>query len=361
MQKDNLLIDKMLKAFDKAAYQSGKVLDPYAWWPINFLFYSPLFDEVSSRSFCADYLLLRKSKSLREIALAFQYPNAVWLALSRFISTVKTAKLKKRERMKIDLEFLKMMKFLMVGSVFCEDGLNIIWNKERIRKEIKKADWIDTRLNPNFAKLFARLHGDLLSLDEAVFWNAVCATRETHGPYPVKWKGSSAQLIVREYYNLREPKLLPFKTRFPYKAVTAYTIYNTKVRFDFPVLNDYTHNLSLVENTLAVFGFAHRGRNKEFLNEERLLFKVCEVIEKEALKISLWAEGLSEKEQVVESVKRVYYRMRPIYKLLGKKWQPSKSLLEKVRKGFPSFKPKRSVIKMTKERFYTMCDPRIDP
>lgn len=360
MKKDDLLIDRMLKAFDKATYGSGKILDPYAWWPINFLFYSPLFNKASSQSFCSDYILLRKSKTLKEIALAFQYPTAAWLALSRFIFAVKAAELKKNERAKIILEFLKMLKILMAGNIFCEDGSNLIWDEKKVKKLVRKTRWIDTNLKPNFAKLFARLHGDLLSLDEAIFWNAVCATREIHGPYSVRWKNSPCQLIVREYYNLKEQEFLPSNFSSPCKAVRTFTIYNTAVHFDFPVLNDYTHDLPLVENTMAVFGTVEKGRKKEFLDKEELVIKACNAIEKEAGKIGSWVENLSEREQVIESIKRIYYRVKPIRDLLGKRWQAPPALLEKVKKDFFSFKPKQTKLKMTRDQFYNLCDPRVD-
>lgn len=360
MKRDNLLIDRMLKAFDKATYGSGKILDPYAWWPINFLFYSPLFNKASSQSFCSDYILLRKSKTLKEIALAFQYPTAAWLALSRFIFAVKAAELKKNERIKIILEFLRILEILMTGNIFCEDKRNVIWPEDKVKKLVRETQWIDTRSNPNFVKLFARLHGDLLSIDEAIFWNAACATRETHGPYIIEWKNSLAQLIVREYYNLKEQEFLPSNLSSPYKAVRTFAIYNTTVHFDFPVLNDYTHDLPLVENTMAVLGTVEKGRKKEFLDKEELVIKACNAIEKEAGKIGSWVENLSEREQVIESIKRIYYRVKPIRDLLGKRWQAPVSLLKRVRKEFPSFKPKRTKVGMTTKQFYTLCDPRID-
>jgi hypothetical protein len=360
MKKDNLLIDRMLKAFTKSGYDSGKVLDPYAWWPINFLFYSPLFDRETSQTFCSNYKRLRKSRSLREIASAFRYPNAAWLALSRFIFAVRAARLEREERIKILSEFLKMLSFLMVGDIFCEDGRNLIWDEDKVKELVRKTQWINTDLKPNFAKLFARLHGDLLSLDEAIFWNAVCATRETHGPYSVKWRNLPRQLIVREYYNLKEPEFLPPNLSSPYEAVRTFTIYNTAVLFDFPVLNDYTHNLPLVENTMAVFGLVERGRKKEFLDTEELVIKACNTIEKATWRIGSWVENLSEREQVTESIKRVYYRVKPISNLLGKRWQAPLSFLERVKEDFSSFKPKRTSLDMTKEQFYAICDPRID-
>lgn len=361
MKRNDFLIDKMLKSFDRAAYESGKVLDPYAWWPMNFLFYSPLFDEVSSRTFCADYLLLRKSKSPKEIALSFRYPNAAWLALSRFIFAVKSTVLKKSERIKIILEFLRMTELIMTGDIFCEDKRNLIWDKSKVKKLVRETPWIDTRSNPHFAQLFARLHGDLLSLDEAIFWNAACATRETHGPYRLNWNNSPAQLIVREYYNLREPEFLPPKVSSPYQAVTTFIVYNSAVHFDFPVLNDYTHDLPLVENTLAVFGFAQRDKEKEPLNNVRTVVEACNAIEEKTVKIGTWVEGLSKREQVIGSIKRVYYRMKPIQDLLGKKWQAPESFLDSVREKFSSFKPPETKVRMTRKQFYMMCDPRVDP
>ena len=86
MKKNNLLIDKTMKAFERVAYRSGGVDDPFAWWPLNFILYMPLYMPQFTHDFRTDYWSLRKSTSLEEIAQAFQYPTALWLGLVPFLS-----------------------------------------------------------------------------------------------------------------------------------------------------------------------------------------------------------------------------------------------------------------------------------
>lgn len=350
-----------MKAFERVAYRSGGVDDPFAWWPVNFILYMPLYMSQFTRDFFSDYKLLRKSASLEKIAQAFQYPTALWLGLVPLLDGPKKAGLKKEEGIKIILEFLKMLEISMVGNIFCEDKRNIIWAKSKVNNLIKETSWLEIRLEPNFAKLFARLHSGLLSLDEAIFWNANCASREVHGPYKVKWKNTPSQLIIREYYNLNEPLFLPKSLSSPYGSVITYTIYNSGVHFNFPILNDYFHDQPLVENTKAVWGFVERNGEIEILDRKESIIRNCLLTEEKSFEIGSWVENLTRKEQVVETVNRYYYRVKPIWDLLGKDWRPPKLLIRNIKKKFSSFQPARRTGKMTKKQFYQIFDPRIDP
>jgi hypothetical protein len=359
MKKDSLLIDRALKAFDKASYQTGKAFDPFAWWPLNYINYFPLYVGQQTKNLYADYKLLRQSKSVAEIAREFGYPSAVWLNLIPFLSGTKYLGITKSERVKTFLEFLQMLEILMSGNIFCEDGRNLVWGKDQVKKLLKGADWVETKSTPDVARLFARLHGDLLCLDEAISWNANNVTREVHGPYKVSWGKAPCQLIVRDYYDLRGSEFLPPKLASPYKSVRTFTVYSSRVHFDFPVLNDYTHDLSLVANTKAVFGVAESDGQIELLTTQDRLVNSCEQIEKANSEITTWVESLSRKEQVIEGVKRHYYHAKPIRDLLGKKWQAPGFLLRKINEQFSSFVPDREVKKVTREQFYAQYDPRV--
>ncbi len=360
MKKNNLLIDKTMKAFERLSFRGIDVSDPFVWWPLNFVLYMPLYLPQFIRDFFPDYRLLRKSTPLEKIAQAFQYPTALWLGLVPLLNGSKMAGLKKEEGIKIILEFLKMLEFSMVGNIFCEDKKNIIWAKTKVKNLVKETNWLDTRSKPDFAKFFARLHSGLLSLDEAVFWNANCASREIHGPYKVKWENAPCQLIVREYYNLNEPQLLPKNLSSPYGSIITYSIYDSRVRFDFPILNDYTHDLPLIENTKAVWGFVERNGEIEVLDRKESIIRNCLLIEEKSFEIGSWAESLTKKEQVVETVNRYYYRVKPIRDLLRKDWQAPKPLLQSIRKKISSFKPVQEKKRMTKKQFHQIFDPRID-
>lgn len=201
MKKDNVLINRALKAFEKASYQTGKAYDPLAWWPFNYKIYFPLYEEKRAHDLYTDYQQLRKSKSVGEIARKFRYPSAVWLNLIPFLRDTKYLGVERNERVEILLEFLQMLEIVMVGNIFCENGRNLIWGDDQVKNYIKETNWLEIGSVKDIPKLFARLHSDLLSLDEAIFWNANNVTREVHGPYKVRWKGVPAQLIVREYYD----------------------------------------------------------------------------------------------------------------------------------------------------------------
>jgi hypothetical protein len=360
MVTSDRLINRALKAFDKASYQTGKHYDPLAWWPLNYINYFPLYVGRQTEDLYTDYQLLRQSKSVAEIAREFGYPSAVWLNLIPFLSGTKHLGVTKSERVKSLLEFLQMLEILMSGNIFCEDGQNLVWDNNQVKNFLRESSWVETGSVGNISRLFARLHGDLLSLDEAIFWNANNVTREVHGPYKITWGRTTGQLIVREYYDLDGLEFLPPGLTSPYKSVKTFTIYSARVRFDFPVLNDYTHDLSLVDNTKAVFGIAESDNGVELLNTEERLIKSCERIEKANSRITACVESLDRIEQVIEGVKRHYYHAKPIRDLLGKKWQVPEGLLINIRQQFSSFVPDTAAEKVTREQFYAQYDPRID-
>lgn len=357
--KMDKLIDKMLQALGKAAYDSGKVLDPNAWWPLNYLMYRSLFFTEYYQDFIRDFEQVKRKYSLKRIADVYKYPTAIWLTLVNLPATMKMLEYDKRKRIEITLEFIRMMKMRMAGNVFCEDNKNAVWGNEKIGQVMKTAKWMDASEDRELVRLYGRLHANLVSFNEAVYWNANCSTREVHGPYNVMYKGRKAQLIVREFYNLHATGLVPLLKNFPYYSCTTFTLYDPEVSFDFPVLNDYTHNVSLSGHTIAVCGEVCTARSKIALGTIDEVEKVCKQFEDKGSEIANYVESMDRKRQVVESVLRVYFRSREIKKLLGKDWKPSGERLYKIEKAFESF-PEPTWRKLTRTQYLNLIDPRVN-
>lgn len=360
MREDNdVLIDKMIRAFERCSFDSGKILDPDAWWPLNHLYYSPLYINDFYKTLLGNFELLKKKYTLREIADAISYPSATWLLVVSAPHIMKSMGIEKEKRVSLILEFLKMIQMQMAGNIFCEDGGNIIWDKNRVERLMSEIEWVNIRKDSKLNRLFARLHAALLSLNEAIFRNCNNVAREVHGPYKIKYGGQPAQLIVREYYNLRDPALEPKLKDLPYESIKTYAIYDNAVKFDFPVLNDYTHDLPLVEHALAVAGRIKESAEEKNLSNTKSLEKVCEVLEKKNYQISMAVEQMAKEDQILESLRRVYYWAKRLNAKLNKSWEPPKRIMERVRKELRSF-PEPKPFEMTREQFRALIDPRVD-
>lgn len=358
-KESDILIGKMIRALDKAAYESGKISDPFAWWPINYIFYDQLYIEELHKSYLKDLDFLKKKYGLKKVAETLKYPTAIWLLLVTAVRAVKRIGLSKKERTKIILDFLKMIDICMSGNIFCEDGKNIIFNRKKIKRVVNATKWVDVRREDYIKKLIGRLHASLLSMDEAIFWNANCATREIHGPYKINYEGKPGQLIVREYYILKAPDLVKELRGFPYESFETYTIYDPTVEFDFPVLNDFTHNHSLPEHTIAFFGKVVEDGKEKKLDKRELLEVACNILEKKSFEISMKVERMSQDEKVLESIRRVYFRVRELRAMVGKGWEPPKELMEKAKETLKTYpKPKHRSI--TRKQYYKAIDPRIN-
>ena len=271
---------------------------------------------------------------------------------------VKAMGLKRKERIDLALQFLEMVRVRMSGNIFCEDNRNIVWSEGRVMELMSNTKWISAD-KKGIRVLFQTLHAGLLSLNEAIFRNANNVAREVHGPYRVRYKGRPMQLLVREYYDLEAPGLEPGMRNFPYKSVETYVLYDTQVNFYFPVLNDYSHDLPLSDHTLYIFGKVREKGGERALTSKSRLQKVYKEIEKKSNQISMAVESKSRDEQVLESLRRVYYRGKVLRDALNKDWEPPKGLMERVEKDLSTFpNPKRR--NMTKKQFYTRMDPRID-
>lgn len=356
---DDILIDKMRNALGKAAYDSGKVLDPNAWWPLNYLMYRSLFFADYYRELLEDYETARKRFSLKRVAKTFKYPTAIWLAMVNLPATMKTLGFKKPERIKTTVEFIEMLQMRMAGSVFCEDNKNIVWDNNKVCKVMEELQWINVKDGKKLRHLFERLHANLISLNEAVYWNANCSTREVHGPYEVVFEGHKAQLIIREFYNFYASDLEPLLKNFPYQSCITYTLYDTDLVFDFPVLNDYAHDISLSDHTLAVYGEVKTIKDTKRLKTVKNLEKICNDFEKKGVEISYKVESMDRERQVVESVRRLYYRVHKLKELLGKDWQPPKKQLKKIEEALETF-PVPKWRELTREQYLNITDPRID-
>lgn len=349
----------MAEAVTHAIYDSGAIFDPYRWWPRSYIPYSQLFFLDFNKGWYSDFKILKRKYSLKKISGTLGYPTAIWLILAPALRVLKVIEPNKKKRIELVFNFLDMIQYQKSGDIFCEDGQNVVWNEDRVKKFMQKTEFIDVSSKIKLKKLFSRLNADLISWVEAVFWSANCAAREIHGPYEVVHNKITCQLIVREYYHPKESLLEPKTSDLRYSSIRTYSLYDKKVKFHFTVLNDYSHDKSLLENLIAFHAEAKDKKKVVSLDNEKKIEKVCGEIEKKIEEIAKHVEKTDRNQQVLGSVRRIYFRVHKLKTLAGKRWQPDKKLLQKVGKDLENFKVPDPP-KITRAEFYKLMDPRVE-
>ena len=348
----------MRKAIGRSTVETDKFTQGTIW-PIHPSYLASILSAPFAKDFYQDFQTIKGKIGLKNTSRLFGHPSVLWLMIMRTMPGLKIIGLGKRERIKIAKNILKMIGFLMEGNIYCEDGKNFIWSKEKTGEVVQNE--MDNIQNNNHAVLLGRLHANLINFSQSIFWVTNCAHREIHGPYPSIWRNKKTNLIIREYF-LLNPQAFDLKLKnFPIESISSYCLYKPEVKFNFAVLNDYSSNLPLNENLVAVGGkVKYKGKEVKF-NDSDFLNRLCKLLEKENQRTSLAVNKLSEKEKAIGLIFRSYYLIRNIKKQLNKTWLPPKILIEKVKKdGVKKTLSMKGSRKEKAQRFLDLYDPRID-
>jgi hypothetical protein len=349
-QRDGGEVDAAVEAIVKGVYDSGALYDPHRWWPRSYLPYSPLF----AADFHSQWLE-RWREIPRQAVEPYARSTAIWVLLAMASRSLK-ALFDERERMSVFLALLDDIRSAKAGDPFCRDGRHLVLKDDEAQAIVDRLPFADADERPT-DRAYAGLNATLLAFSEAVFFSANCTVREVHGPYPVRYGGEPRQLLVRDYYRLRDQALEPATADVPYDAVRTYSIYDETVRFEFTVLNDYTSDRPL--GTAAVAHAVELSRGDEvWLAEDADAVREVTV----ALSATIAAVGAriadtAPADETVEIVRRTYYRASPIAEAVGGNWEPRPEFILDFRAALDDFHA-TTPPSMTREEFGVMVDPR---
>jgi len=343
-------LDAAVEAIVKGVYDSGALYDPHRWWPRSYLPYSPLF----AADFHSQWL-----DQWREIprqgAERYARSTAIWVLLAMASRSLKTL-FDEKERMSVFLALLDDIRSAKAGDPFCRDGRHLVLMDDEAQAIVDRLSFADATDRPT-DRAYAGLNATLLAFSEAVFFSANCTVREVHGPYLVHYDGEPRQLLVRDYYRLRDQALEVETADVSYDAIRTYSLYDETVRFEFTVLNDYTSDQPL--GTAAVAHAAELWRGDEVSAAEDVVV-VGEATA--ALSATIAAVGAriadtSPVDETVEIVRRTYYRASPIAEAVGGKWEPRPEFILDFRVALGDFHA-TTPPSMTRREFGVMVDPR---
>jgi hypothetical protein len=174
----------------------------------------------------------------------------------------------------------------------------------------------------------------------------------------VEYQGQQCQLLIRDYYCLRDERLEPETAKLKLDSVRAYSLYDRSVRFSFSVLNDYTSDSPLNNSVVAHAAELSSGgvdRLADGVAEIRQITKELGAVVATVSAQIRSAESLTE---TLEIIRRTYYRASPIASAVGEDWEPTSEFIAEFVNKLSDFEGAMPP-DMTREDFGAMVDPRV--
>lgn len=343
-------VDAAVEAIVKGVYDSGALYDPHRWWPRSYLPYSPLFASDFHSQWLGQW---REIPS--QAAEPYARSTATWVLLAMASRSLK-ALFEEKERMRVFQALLDDIRAAKAGDPFCRDGRHLVLRDEVAQEIVDRLPFASASERPT-DRAYAGLNATLLAFSEAVFFSANCTVREVHGPYAVGYRGEPRQLLVRDYYRLRDPDLEPETADLPYDAVRTYTLYDETVSFDFTVLNDYLSDRPLGSAAVAHAAEFARGGEVRLAEDAAAVGEVTAALSATIAAVGARIADTEPAEETVEIVRRTYYRASPIAAAVGANWEPRPEFVLELRAALGDFDA-ASPPPMTREEFGAMVDPR---
>jgi hypothetical protein len=349
-QRDGGDIDAAVEATVKGVYDSGALYDPHRWWPRSYLPYSPLF----ATDFHSQWLQQWRGIQ-RQAAEPYARSTAIWVLLAMASRSLK-ALFDEGERMSVFHALLDDIRSAKAGDPFCRDGCHLVLEDDEAQAIIDRLSFADAN-ERSTDRAYAGLNATLLAFSEAVFFSANCTVREVHGPYRVRYGGEPRQLLVRDYYRLRDQALEAETADVPYDAIRTYSLYDGTVRFEFTVLNDYTSDRPLGTAAVAHAVEFRCGEEIRLAEDAGAVGEATAALSAVIAAVGARIADTAPADETVEIIRRTYYRASPIAEAVGASWEPRPEFILDFRAALNDFQA-ASPPPMTREEFGVMVDPR---
>lgn len=323
----------------KKSLQSAWGFNDYNDWPIKFNTIMHLFIDDFAKEFLDDFELLQsRNISIEEIAQKFENPARVYRIINPIIFGMKRMKLDLKFQRQFVLSLLDIAAALKSGSVFNEDGRNMILSSLKIEK--LKNDMNFNEADHKSSAMIHRFCGVMWAYTESIFFRAHDVTKEIHGPYKLD---NERILLVREYLNLNPSEIWEGVPLLPFKKIAIYGIYKNSLNIKIDAYNHLFHEGGNYNEDLLSYRIEVEG--KEIGLEEMMHY--TEQMFETITKIHSWAEKADLHEKATKYAEIYWYRKKPLRDCLGRDWSLEKSVIEKINEGEID---ERRVKNMTKEQ-----------
>lgn len=307
----------------KKSLESAWGFNDYNDWPIKYNSIMHLFLNNFTQEFLEDFKELKsKGVTNQDISKAFYNPSRIYRIIHTVIYGMKNLKYSVSEQKEMAVELLDITAIMKSGSVFNENGKNIIFNPYRLESTLKEP-FVKVADREKSVKLHRTL-GILWAYTEAIFFRAHDVTKEIHGLYDLD--GSS--LLIREYMNLT-PKKLWNIVDIGCNKIKIFTKYTEEINIELDSYNHLFHlSGSLIDGLLEY--------RIEIDDEESSLEKLLDIMPKlseNIININQWAEQVDWQEKTKKYAEIYWFRKSPLRNLLGTPADLSEEVIGNIESG----------------------------
>ncbi len=231
MESDEKLI---LRDFKKALARAWAVNDENTW-PIKLNSISHLFLKEFSRDFIDNLeQLTNQDSTLEDLARHLGSPTQIFRTMDQVLRGMFMNLVPVQKRREIIIKLLKCIKSQKSGSLFNEDGKNLLHPGEKIKKLSADLAW--RTADEDSAAIIHRCIGLLKAYVELLFFRMYEISQEIHGQYD-DILGSKNNLVIREFKNLQPHDLWEDIEFLPYNQIAIFTQYDPHIKVEFDIYN----------------------------------------------------------------------------------------------------------------------------
>jgi hypothetical protein len=231
MESDEKLI---LRDFKRALARAWAVNDENTW-PIKLNSISNLFLKEFSRDF-VNHLeqLTQQGCTPADLAQRLGSPTRIFRTMDQVLRGMFMNLVPVQKRREIIISLLKCIKSQKSGSLFNEDGENLLYPGEKIKKLAADLAW--NTADGDSTVIIHQCIGLLKAYVELLYFRMYEISQEIHGQYG-EIPGSKNNLLIREFKNLRPHDLWEGIEFLPYNQITIFTQYDPHIEVEFDIYN----------------------------------------------------------------------------------------------------------------------------
>lgn len=230
MESDEKII---LRDFKRALARAWAVNDENNW-PIRLNSISHLFLKEFFRDFARNLEEISENGCNQdEMARILGSPTKMFRSMDQVLRGMFMNRIPVQERRKIIIKLLKVIKSRKSGSLFNEDGKNLLFPGEKIKRLSGDSSWNNAA--DDSSVIIHQCIGLLKAYVELLFFRMYEISQEIHGQYDCP--GSENNLIIREFKNLQPGDLWEGIEYLPYNHITIFSQYDSCIRVEFDIYN----------------------------------------------------------------------------------------------------------------------------
>jgi hypothetical protein len=315
-------------------------------WPVKLNAAFHLFGGEFGDEVLADIRDLEtEGRSHAEIARPFGTPSRLYRQIDSVIYSLRRNRRPIDEQRRWVAKLIDMVATLKHGSVFNEDGSNIVLGPGAIAAGRFPELPIENRSAACSAARFCAL---MSAYTDSLFFRAHDASNEIHGPY-VSNDGRT-QVLVKQYFNLRPIHLWPEMPLLSRDEITVYLRYNRDVRFQVDALNHLSHEGASPVDALESCGIEIDGVSQPIAVLDRHIVEMRETISA----VSRWIESIGWNDRVVKYGEIFWFRKRPLSDQRGRDWRLPSAVRDAILAGAPDARRTSSLASEATERLASL-------